>query len=138
MANDIVTFNAIVNDIGNKIVKLAELGQDGFHIPAVTTLDELGKIVGLPTRSRRSLLSSNLVWFQALKTTVYARQMLEQSSRIFKQIEDEEAAQKAQNIINTFDEQFHPGETAFQVYSRILQQRQVSPNGAQNGKLIQG
>lgn len=61
-----------------------------------------------------------LNWFLAVKTTVYARQMLEEASRIFEQIEDEESAHKVQNLVEAFDEQFHPHQIAFQVYSRLL------------------
>ena len=119
MTNDVLKLNAIIGDIGDKISALAEVGQDGFTAPLVIAPDELTEMVGLPMGPYRPL-SNNLLWFYALKTTVYAQQMLEESGRIFEQMEDEKSAQKVENIIAAFDEQFHPCETAFQAYGRLL------------------
>jgi hypothetical protein len=127
MTNDVIKFNTIVEDIGRSISELAQIGQDSFKVPLVTTPDELAEMVGLPMGSFRPL-SHNLIWFFALKTTVYAQQMLEEAARIFDQLEDEESARKVQGLIEAFDEQFHPCETAFQVYSRLLDR--PSTNGS--------
>ena len=56
----------------------------GLQVPLVTTPDELTEMVGLPIGPFRPL-SHNLIWFYALKTTVYAQQMLEEATRIFQQ-----------------------------------------------------
>ena len=119
MTNDVIKFNAIIADIGDRISELAELGQDGFVAPTMMAPDELIEMTGLPTGPYRPL-SNNLLWFYALKTTIFAQQMLEQAARIFEQMEDETSALKVETIIAAFDEQFHPGETAFQVYGRLL------------------
>ncbi len=131
MTNDVLKLNAIIDDIGHKVAELVELGRDGFNVPLVTTPDELAEMVGLPMGDWRPL-SNNLLWFYALKTTVYARQMLEEAARIFEQMDDEKSTQKAQNIIATFDEQFHPCETAFQVYSRLLHRPSSSRTNAES------
>ena len=81
--------------------------------------DELTEMIGLSMGPYHPT-SNNLLWFHALKITVYAQQMLEQAARIFEQMEDETSALKVETIIAAFDEQFHPGETAFQVYGRLL------------------
>jgi len=130
MTNDVVKLNAIIGDIADKISELAELGLDGFSTPLAMDPDELAEMVELPIRPPRPL-SNNLLWFYALKTTIYAQQMLEQAARIFEQMEDEESALKVENIIATFDEQFHPAETAFQVYRRLLQR--LPPDNTPNG-----
>lgn len=119
MSNDVIKLNAIVGDIGDRISELAELGQDGFVVPTVMDPDELIEMTGLPMGSYHPS-SNNLLWLHALKITVYAQQMLEQAARIFDQMEDETSTLKVENIIAAFDEQFHPGETAFQVYGRLL------------------
>jgi hypothetical protein len=89
--------------------------------------DELAEIVGLPMGHWRPS-SQNLIWFCALKTVVYARQMLAEAERIFQQVEDETSAHKVQSLIEAFDTQFRPSETAFQVYSQLL--GHASSNGA--------
>ena len=77
----------------------------------------------LPHGLRKSLKSNDLLWFIALKTTVYARELLGQSARIFRQIDDDKSAERIQTIIETIDEQFHPCETAMQVYGRLLRRQ---------------
>lgn len=119
MDNDVIKLNAIIKDIGDNISELSQVGQDSFKVPLVTTPHELTEMVGLPVGPWRPL-SHNLIWFYALKTTVYAQQMLEEAARIFAQVEDEESACKVESLIEAFDEQFHPCQTAFQVYSRLL------------------
>ena len=127
MDNDVLKLNAIIKDIGDNISDLSQIGQDSFKVPLVTTPEELTEMVGLPVGPWRPL-SHNLIWFLTLRTTVYARQMLEEASRIFDQIEDEESARKVQSLGAAFDEQFHPRQTAFQVYSRLLDR--PSTNGS--------
>lgn len=119
MTNEVIKLHAIVKDIGDNIAELSQIGQDSFKVPLVITPDELTEMIGLPVGPFRPL-SHNLIWFYALKTTVYAQQMLEEAGRIFDQIEDEESAHKVESLIEAFDEQFHPCQTAFQVYSRLL------------------
>ena len=119
MTNDVVKLNAIVNDINIKISELAELGQGGFKVPFVITPDEIVDMAGIPVAPRRQQ-SNNLLWFSALKTTVCAREMLEQSYRIFQQMDDNESANRVQSVIDTIDEQFHPCETAIRVYRKLL------------------
>lgn len=119
MNNDVVKFNAIVRDIEYKLTELAELGREGFKVPFVTTPDELAEMVGASMGPWRPL-SNDLIWFYALKTTICARQMLAEAGRIFEQLDDEQAAQKIQAILQTVDEQFHPCETTFQVYGKLL------------------
>ena len=119
MSDDVIKLNAIIGDIGDRISELAELGQDGFVAPMVMDSDELIEMTGLPTGPYYPS-SNNLLWLHALKITVYAQQMLEQAARIFDQMDDETSTLKVENIIAAFDEQFHPGETAFQVYGRLL------------------
>lgn len=119
MNNDVVKFNAIVNDIEHKLTELAELGQGGFCVPLVTTPDELAEMIGASMGPWRPL-SNDLIWFYAIKTIIYGRQMLAEASRIFEQLDDEASAQKIQAILQTVDEQFHPCETALQVYGKLL------------------
>lgn len=118
-SNDLVKFNAIIGELESKIVELAELGRDGFKVPLVTTPDELAEMVGASMGPWRPL-SNNLIWFYALKTTLYARQMLAEAGRIFEQMDDEASAQKMAAILQTVDEQFRPCETSLQVYGRLL------------------
>ena len=127
MTNEVVELNAIVEEIGGTISELTQIGQAGFRVPLVMSPDELAEIVGLPMGQWRPL-SQNLIWFCALKTVVYTRQMLAEAERIFQQVEDETSAQKAQSLIEAFDAQFRPSETAFQVYSQLL--GHASSNGA--------
>ena len=119
MTHDVIKLNAIVEDIGRSVSELSNIGRGSFSVPLVTTPDELAEMSGLPIRPCCSL-SHNLIWFHALKIIIYAQQMLEESSRIFAQMDDEESAHKVQSLIETFEQQFHPCETAFQVYSRLL------------------
>ncbi len=119
MTNNVIKLNAIVEDIGRSISELSNIGRDSFSVPLVTTPDELAKMRGLPI-GPCCALSHNLIWFHVLKIIIYAQQMLEESSRIFAQMDDEESVHKVQSLIAAFDEQFHPCETAFQVYSRLL------------------
>jgi hypothetical protein len=98
MTNDVIKLNAIVKDIGDNISDLSQIGRDSFNVSLVTTPDELVQMIGLPVGPWRPL-SHNLIWFYALKTTVYARQMLEEARRIFEQIEDEDSAYKVQSLI---------------------------------------
>ena len=118
MNNDVITLNTIIDDLGQNVTALTKLGRDGFNIPLVTLPDELKGMTGMPIGPRR-FLSDDLIWYGALRAAIYARQLLEQSERIFQQIEDEDAAQKVDNILAVVDEQFHPGDTAFQVYGRL-------------------
>jgi hypothetical protein len=117
--NDVIKLNAILKDMNDKISALVELGQDGFKAPVVITPDELTEMVGKPIGPYRPQ-SNDLLWFYALKITVQARQMLEQSSRIFQQMDDDKFATRAQTIVDTIDEQFNPVETTLQVYGKLL------------------
>lgn len=119
MTNEVIKLNAIVNDLGSKITELMEFGRDGVNVPLETTPEELETMVGLPMGPWQPL-SNDLVWFHALKTTIFARQMLEECHRIFRQVGDEKSTQKIQAIIDSVDKQFHPGETAMQIYVRLL------------------
>ena len=133
MNNDAITLNAIIDDLGRNVTALTELGQDGFNSPLVTLPHELKGMTGMPMGPRR-VLSDDLIWYGALRVTIYARQLLEQSEHILLQIEDEDAAQKVGNILAVVDEQFHPGDTALQVYGRLS--RRV-PRYNTNGELLQ-
>ena len=130
MSNDVIKLNTIIGDIGDKISELAELGQDGFIVPMMFDPDALTEMIDLPMGTYRPP-GNNLLWFYALKTTIYAHQMLEQAARIFEQIEDEKSTQKAEKIMAAFEKQFHPGETAFQVYGRLLNH---PPNNGTTGE----
>ena len=130
MTNEVVELNAIVEEIGGNISELTQIGQAGFKVPLVTSPDELAEIVGLPMGPWRPL-NQNLIWFCAFKTVVYARQMLEEAERIFQQVEDEASAHKAQSLIEAFDAQFRPAETAFQVYSQLLGHSSSNGTGGQ-------
>ena len=127
MTNEVEEISTIIEEIGGNISELAQIGRDGFKVPSVISPDELAEIVGLPMGHWRPS-SQNLIWFCALKTVVYARQMLAEAERIFQQVEDETSAHKAQSLIKAFDTQFRPSETAFQVYSQLL--GHASSNGA--------
>jgi hypothetical protein len=122
MNNDAITLNAIIDDLGRNVTALTELGQDGFNSPLVTLPHELKGMTGMPMGPRR-VLSDDLIWYGALRVTIYARQLLEQSEHILLQIEDEDAAQKVGNILAVVDEQFHPGDTALQVYGRLSRRK---------------
>lgn len=119
MSNDLVEFNNLVREMERIAAELAELGREGFKVPFVTTPDELAEMVGASMGPWRPL-SNDLIWFNAIKTLIYGRQMLEETGRIFEQMDDEEAAQKIEAILQTVDEQFHPCETAVQVYGKLL------------------
>jgi|GEM_PF-2151145 len=120
MNNDVIKLNEIVNDINHSIQELAALGQDGgFKVPLVITPEELAEMIGLPMGPWRPQ-SNYLLWFYALKITVYARHLLEESGRIFEQMDDDGYAQRVEQIIDTLDEQFHPRETAMHVYDKLL------------------
>lgn len=119
MYNDVVKFNAIVSEIEYKITELAELGQGGFSVPLATAPDELAEMVGV-SMGQWQPLSNKLIWYYALKTTIFARQMLAEAGRIFDQMEDEASVQKIEAILQIVDEQFHPCETALQVYGELL------------------
>jgi hypothetical protein len=119
VTNDIIKLNAIVNDLDDKISELAEMGQGGFKVPFVITPDELAEMIGASVGPWRPQ-SNDLLWFYALKIAVYAREILEQSGRIFQQMDDSESAERVQSIVETIDEQFHPCETALEVYRRLL------------------
>ncbi len=120
MTNDVIKFSAIVQDISDNISELAELGQDGFKAPLVITPDELAEMAGLPIGGPSRPQSNDLLWFYAFQITVYARQMLEQSARIFEQMDDDEFAARVQSVVEAIDERFHPGETALGVYKKLL------------------
>jgi hypothetical protein len=104
MNNDAITLNAIIDDLGRNVTALTELGQDGFNSPSVTLPHELKGMTGMPMGPRR-VLSDDLIWYGALRVTIYARQLLEESERILQQIEDEDAAQKVGNILAVVDEE---------------------------------
>lgn len=127
MSNDIIKLHSIVSDLGSKLAELSEIGRDGFNMPLVTTPDELSEMVGSPM-GPWTPLSDDLLWFFALKTAIYAREILVQSNRIFSQIGDDESTQKIQTILDTTDDQFHPAETALQVYVKLLNSN-VNNNG---------
>lgn len=130
MSSDLVEFHNLVRDMKRVAAELAELGQEGFKVPVVTTPDEIAEMVGAPMGPWWPL-SNNLIWFNALKTTIYAYQMLEQAGRIFEQTDDEKAAQKIKVILQTVEAQFHPCETAVQAYSKLLSR--PSRNGRPGG-----
>ncbi len=46
--------------------------------------------------------------------------MLAESARIFQQVDDDELAERTQSIIQAIDANFHPVETAFRVYGKLL------------------
>lgn len=119
MSNDIIKLNAIVSDLGYNLAELAELGQDGFKVPLVITSDELAELIGA-SLGQWQPRSEDLLWFYALKIAVYARQLLEQSARIFEQMDDSDLAQQVQNVVKAIDEQFYPNEAALQVYRKLL------------------
>ena len=127
MTNDVIKLNTIVEDFGHGISELSQIGQDSFKVPLVTTPGELAEMAGLSLGFFRPL-SHNLIWFYALKTTVYARQMLEEAGRIFEQVEDAESAHKVQSLTEALDTEFQPSKIAIQVYSRLLDR--PSTNGS--------
>lgn len=120
MNNDVIKLNAIVNDINHSIQELTTLGQNGgFKVALVITPEEMAEMIGQPIGPWRPQ-SNDLLWFYALKITVYARHMLEQSARIFEQMDDADFARQVECVIETLDEQFHPCQTAMRVYSKLL------------------
>ena len=120
MTNDLINLSTTVSNIVDNVTELAELGQDGFNVPLVTTSDELADMAELPLKPRRSL-SNDLIWFYALKITSCAREMLLESARIFQQVDDEEIAGQVEQVLDVLDEQINPGETAFKTYQKLLQ-----------------
>ena len=119
MSNDLVKFNKLVCDMERTAMELTELGRGGFKVPFITTPDELAKMVGAWMGPWRPL-SNDLIWFNAIQTIIHGRQMLAEAGRIFDQIDDEASARKIEAILQTVDEQFHPSETALQVYGKLL------------------
>jgi hypothetical protein len=119
MTNDIFKLNAIVDGVGANLSKLDNLGQGGFDVPLVTTPDELGEMIGQQLGSWRPL-SDDLLWFCNLKLAIYAREILAQSARIFRQLDDEEFAERVERVIEVVDEQFHPADTALEVCHKLL------------------
>ncbi len=119
MGNDVLDLSTIVEKLGHNIAELAQIGRDGFILPSVITSNEMTALVGLPLGSWQPA-GKDLVWFQACKTAVYARHMIEETGRIFGQMEDAEMAEKMDSLLELFDDQLHPGQTAFQVYDRLL------------------
>lgn len=119
MSNDLVKFNELVCDMERIAMELAELGRGGFKVPFVTTSDELADMVGAWMGPWRPL-SNDLIWFNAIQTIIHGRQMLAEAGRIFEQLDDEQAAQKIEAVLQTMDNEFHPGETALQVYGKLL------------------
>lgn len=119
MSNDLVKFNNLVRDMERTAAELAELGREGFKVPFVTTPDELAEMVGASMGPWRPL-SNDLIWFYAIKTIIYSRQMLAEAGRIFEQMDDEASVRKMESILQTVDEQFHPCETTLQVYGKLL------------------
>lgn len=119
MTNDVVKLNAIVDEINIKVSEMAELGRDGFKVPFVMTPDELVDMAGIPVAPRHQQ-SNDLLWFSAIKATICVRELLGQSARIFRQMDDDKSAERIQTIIETIDEQFRPCETAMQIYGRLL------------------
>ncbi len=117
--SDLVKFNNLVRNMEYTAVELADLGREGFKVPFVTTPDELAEMVGASMGPWRPL-SNDLIWFYAIKTIIYGRQMVAEAGRIFEQMDDEASAQKIQAILQTIDKQFHPCETTLQVYGKLL------------------
>lgn len=133
MSNDLVKFNNLVRDMERIGAELADLGREGFKVPFVTTPAELAEMVGASLGPWRPL-SNDLIWFNAIKTLIYGRQMLEEAGRIFEQMDDEASARKIEAILQTVDEQFHPGETTLQVYGKLL--GRPAPNGRNGGSAL--
>ena len=131
MTNEIFKLNAIVNDVGTSLSKLDNLGQGGFDVPLVTTPDELGEVIGQQMGSWRPL-SDDLLWFCNLKLAIYAREILAQTARIFRQLDDDEFAERVESVIDVVDKQFHPADTALQVCSKLLHLNM--PNGSLNNR----
>ena len=123
MTNDVVKLNAIVSTISHNLAELAILGQEGdCNIPLTITPTDFVEMVGQPTGPIGSWQpqSKDLLWFQALKLTVQARQMLEQSARRLQQMDDGELAREVESALDALDEHFHPAETALRVYGKLL------------------
>ena len=133
MTNDVLEFNAIVENMGHNIVELAQIGRDGFTLSPVVTSEDLAAIIALPLRSWQPA-GQDLIWFQAFRTVVYARQIIEEAGRIFGQMEDAQMAGRMDTLLEVFDDQLHPGQTAFQVYERLLSRR--STNNPKNGEAV--
>lgn len=119
MTNDVMKLNSIVNAIGCQISELAELGRAGFNAPLLITPAELAEMSGHPIGSWRPQ-SNDLLWFYALKIAVMAGHMLEQSARIFQQMDDDELAGRVQELVDMVEARLNPAETALQVYRRLL------------------
>ena len=59
-------------------------------------------------------------------------EILAQTARIFRQLDDEEFADRVERVIDVVDEQFHPAETALQVCNKLLHLNM--PNGSVNNR----
>lgn len=119
MTNDANKLNATINEIADSISAIAHLGQDGFSVPLVTTPDELAQMTDLPVKPKH-LLSDDLLWYISLRLIICAQGMLEQSARIFDQLDDEQWVKKTEFIIDSINQHFNPCETAIEVYRRML------------------
>lgn len=120
MTNDVIQLNAIVSDISHNLAELAALEQNGdLSTPPTITPANFVEMIGQPVGSWQPQ-SKDVIWFTAFKLTAYARHMLAQSARIFQQMDDEALARQVESVIGALDEQFHPAETAFRVYSKLL------------------
>ena len=120
MTSDVFKFNAIVDDIGHNLAELADLEKNGtFQLSSPMAPTELAELIGGPPGTWQPQ-NQDIVWFNALKLTVYARYLLAQSAQLLVQCGDSASARKTSCIVDSVDEQFHPGETDFRVYARLL------------------
>lgn len=119
MKNDLAKLNEIVTTVSNSLTELATVGRDGFEVPEIVVPEEVTGLVG-QSIGEWTPAGKNLLWFLAFKLTVHARELLEQSSRILRQLDDDDLARRVQRIVETTDEQFHPADTALRVYSKLL------------------
>jgi len=120
MAHDVIKLNNIIGEIQQSVEELSRVGKDGgFRVPLVTTPDDFVAMIGEPIGPWRPR-SDDLIWFSAYKIVFQARQLLEQAARIAQQMEDEDLSRRALSAMEALDEQFHPAETAFRVYGRLL------------------
>lgn len=123
MTNDVLKFNALVGDIGHSLAGLADLEQNGsFPLSAPMPANDLADLIGGPANTWQPQ-NQDIVWLNALKLAVYARQLLTQSARFLDQTGDDVTARKVDLIIDTVDKQLHPAETCFRVYGRLLGKR---------------
>ena len=120
MASDALKFNALVGDIGHSLAGLSDLEQNGSFPPSSPMpASDLADLIG-GLASRWQLQNQDIVWLNALKMAVYARQLLAQSARFLDQTGDDVTARKVDQIIDAVDKQLHPAETCFRVYGRLL------------------